>query len=550
MRRVLAALGVPVISVIPVIFVLVSSTSHAQPAPSGPKFDAAEVHLRTRTATGSPGASGGVLRGGRYDLRNATMVDLISVAYRITAPEMIVGGPNWLERDRFDIAATAPNGTSPADVQLMLQQLLADRFKLVLHNDTRPMPAVVLTTGKGPHKMKEAAGPGSGCQAAGPQQPGSVPMLSGTCKGVGMEQFAQMLRSISGPYITSPVTDQTGLKGYWDFDIHFTPRVALALAGSDAITVFDAVEQQLGLKLEQQRVPTAVTVVDSVNQTPTPNPSGVAANIPAPPPMEFDVAEVKLSQPDAQPRTRLMPGGRIEADGVTMRQLISIAWDINMDELVANAPKWIDDTKYSILAKTTTAVSGSGAAMNVDIDDLKAMVRALITERFKLKTHYEDRQVTAYTLISDKPKLTKADPANRTGWKEGPAPDSKDQRTAILGRMITAKNMTMAQFAEDLQRMANGYIRVPVEDQTGLEGAYDFTLVFTPINILNAGRGRGGADPAAAGGGANLPAPADPTGALSLYDAVNRQLGLKLEMRKRNMPVLVIDHIEEKPVDN
>jgi len=233
-----------------------------------------------------------------------------------------------------------------------------------------------------------------------------------------------------------------------------------------------------------------------------------------------------------------------------MRQLISIAWDINMDELVANAPKWIDDTKYSILAKTTTAVSGSGAAMNVDIDDLKAMVRALITERFKLKTHYEDRQVTAYTLISDKPKLTKADPANRTGWKEGPAPDSKDQRTAILGRMITAKNMTMAQFAEDLQRMANGYIRVPVEDQTGLEGAYDFTLVFTPINILNAGRGRGGADPAAAGGGANLPAPADPTGALSLYDAVNRQLGLKLEMRKRNMPVLVIDHIEEKPVDN
>jgi uncharacterized protein (TIGR03435 family) len=116
--------------------------------------------------------------------------------------------------------------------------------------------------------------------------------------------------------------------------------------------------------------------------------------------------------------------------------------------------------------------------------------------------------------------------------------------------MITAKNMTMAQFAEDLQRIANGYIRVPVDDKTGLDGAYDFTLVFTPIGILNAGRGRGGADPGAAGGGANLPAPADPTGALSLYDAVNRQLGLKLEMRKRNMPVLVIDHIEEKPVDN
>jgi uncharacterized protein (TIGR03435 family) len=268
--------------------------------------------------------------------------------------------------------------------------------------------------------------------------------------------------------------------------------------------------------------------------------------------MEFDVAEVKLSQPDAQPRIRLMPGGRIDADGVTMRILMSVAWDINLDEMVANAPKWFDDTKFTIIAKTSTAVSGTGTNMSVDIDDLKAMVRALITERFKLKTHFEDRPVTAYTLIADKPKLTKADPANRTGWKEGPAPDSKDQRTAILGRMITAKNMTMAQFAEDLQRMANGYIRVPVEDKTGLDGAYDFTLVFTPIGILNAGRGRGGDPGGAAGGagGAGLPQAADPSGALSLFDAVNRQLGLKLDMRKRPMPVLVIDHIEEKPVDN
>jgi len=181
--------------------------------------------------------------------------------------------------------------------------------------------------------------------------------------------------------------------------------------------------------------------------------------------------------------------------------------------------------------------------MNADIDDLKAMVRALITERFKLKSHYEDRPVTAYTLLADKPKMAKADPSNRTSNKEGPAPDQKDQRTAILGRMVTFKNITMAQFAEDLGRVANGYIRVPVEDKTGLDGAYDFTLTFTPIGMLNAGRGRGdGAGPAA-------PDAADPTGALSLFDAVKQQLGLKLEMRKRPMPVLVIDSILEKPVD-
>src|SRR5215468_1501051 len=154
--------------------------------------------------------------------------------------------------------------------------------------------------------------------------------------------------------------------------------------------------------------------------------------------------------------------------------------------------------------------------MNADVDDLKAMVRALVIDRFKMKSHYEDRPVTAYTLLAEKPKMAKADPSNRTAFREGPAPDSKDQRTAILGRMITFKNMTMAQFAEDLQRVANGYIRVPVEDKTGLDGAYDFTLTFTPIGMLNAGRGRGGdAGPAPVPGGDA----SDPTGALSLPDA-------------------------------
>ena len=237
-------------------------------------------------------------------------------------------------------------------------------------------------------------------------------------------------------------------------------------------------------------MPTPVFVVESVNAEPTPNPSGVSAAIPSPPPMEFDVAEIKLSQPDTQPRTRLLPGGRIEADGITMHQIMQLAWDITTDELVANTPKWWDDTKYSIVAKTSTAVSGSGQNTNVDIDDLKAMLRQLITERFQLKSHYDERPVTAYTLMADKPKMTKADPANRTGFKEGPAPGQKDQRNEMLGRMVTVHNMSMAQFAEDLQRIAGGYIRVPVEDKTGLDGAYDFTLTFTPIGLLNGRRPR------------------------------------------------------------
>jgi len=535
MRQVFTALG---------IAALLSGSGYAQTAGNTPKFDAVDISLRARTGTtNQPTMTGGVLRGGRYDLRNATMVDMIRTAYSINDPDLIVGGPAWLERTRFDIAAKAPDATSPANVRLMLQALLADRFKLVVQQETRPMSGYTLIV-KDKSKLKEASGPGAGCQPTPPPNPPpAVPINVGTCKGVTMADFAQLLRGIGNGYVNTPIQDQTGLTGYWDLDVRVTPFQVLQRAGSDGVTLFAMVEQ-LGLKLEQGRVPTPVFVVASVNAEPTPNPSGVSASIPLPPPMEFDVAEVKLAMPDAQPQLRLLPGGRIEGNGATMQLIMSIAWDITNDELVANAPKWFNETKYSIVAKTSTAVSGTGQNANVDIDDLKAMIRQLITERFKLKAHYEDRPVTAYTLLADKPKMAKADPNNRTSFKEGAAPGQTDQRNAIFGRMVTVRNMSMPQFAEDLQRIAGGYIRVPVEDKTGLDGAYDFTLTFTPIGLLNAGRGRGG-DGAPAAADAS-----DPTGGLSLFDAVNRQLGLKLEARKRPMKVLVIDSIQEKPTDN
>jgi len=474
------------------------------------------------------------------------MVDLIATAYSISDRDLIVGGPAWLERNRFDIAAKAPQDTSTADVRLMLQSLLAERFKLAVRRDTRPTSGYVLALGKEKHKMKEAAGPGAGCQGnPPPQPPPPIPMVNGSCKGVSMDQFAQLLRQISGGYVNAPVQNQTGLPGYWDFDVAFTPFQVLQRAGADGITLFAMIERQLGLKLEQGSAPATVVVVDSVNAEPTPNPSGVSATIPLPPPMEFDVAVVKLSQPDTQPRTRLLPGGRIEGDGLTMQQIMQLGWDITTDELVANTPRWWRETKYSVLAQTSTAVSGVGQDTNVDIDDLKAMLRQLVTERFQLKSHYEERPVTAYTLVADNPKMAKADPSNRTGFREGPAPGQRDQRNQILGRMVTVRNMSMSQFAEDLQRIAGGYIRVPVEDKTGLDGSYDFTLTFTPIGLLNArGGGPGAGGPPAGGGDAS-----DPTGGLSLFDAVDRQLGLKLENRKRPMKVLVIDSIQEKPID-
>jgi uncharacterized protein (TIGR03435 family) len=511
---------------------------------AAPAFELADVHVRARTSNPSPFWSGGVLRGGRYDLRNATMLDMIQLAYDMTDADRILGGPNWLERDRFDIVAKAPAATPPDTVRLMLQGLLADRFKLVLHPDTRPMAGYALTAGKGKPKMKEASAPG-GCQPGPPSAPGGVPTIVVVCRGVTMEAFARLLRDVAGGYLTQPVIDMTALKGLWDFELKWTPRGTLAQAGADGISIFDAVDRQLGLKLDPQRVSTAVLVVDSVNQKPTDNPSGVAQSLPAPPPAEFDVADIKLSPPDTPHDVRLQPGGRLDAKGVTLKEMIRVAWDLNDDELLAGEPKWLDSTRYTMLAKTSSVVTGPGNVPRMDFDDVRLMLRALLAERFKLTTHVEERPVTAYTLLADKPKLTKADPANRTGFKEGPAPDGKDARNTMLSRMVTARNMTMAQFAEDLQRMAPGYIHTPVVDATGIDGAFDFTLTFTPIGALN--RARPGGDPPAPGA---APAAVDPSGGLSLFDAVNKQLGLKLEMRKRPMPVLVIDHVEEKPIDN
>jgi uncharacterized protein (TIGR03435 family) len=524
---------------------LLSGAAFGQSAETPPVFEIADVHASahsTRTYM-----TGGVLRGGRYDLRNATMVDLIATAYGVES-DKVLGGPIWLETDRFDVIAKAPAATSPETVKLMLQALLADRFKLVFHKDTKPMPAYSLTVGKGKPKLKEAAGSGnSGCQGQPPQnpQPGTVPYVMVSCRNMTMEAFAQNLRFMANAYIASPVVDSTGLKGSWDFDLKWTGRALLPQAGADGITIFDAVDKQLGLKLELQKVPTPVIVVDSVNQKPADNPPGVTQNLPPPPPAEFEVADIKPSMPGANPMGRIQPGGRVNLQGFTLKMLITIAWDINGDDMLVGAPKWLDSARFDVVAEAST----SGPSPNIDIDDLRLMLRALLADRFKLATHNEDREISAYTLVAAKPKLNKADPLNRTGCKEGAPPDAKDPRDAnpVLARLVTCQNMTMAQFAEQLQGIAPGYIHSPVVDATGLEGAWDFTLSFSPVGLFQTGGARVG-DPGQPSGAA--PTASDPSGALSAFDAVSKQLGLKLEMHKRPVPVLVIDHVDEKPTEN
>jgi uncharacterized protein (TIGR03435 family) len=515
---------------------LFSGTAFAQPTATAPAFEIADVHASTRG--GNPRMTGGGLRADRYQIRNASMLDLIRIAYGIDDRTMIgaddnsriVGGPNWLDLDRFDVLAKAPPSTPRDTVKLMLRSLLTDRFKLVVHADSKPLPAFVLSMGKGKPKLKEADRSGTpGCRS----QPQDPPHFAFFCRNITMEAFAQGLRGMSFA-INNTAVDSTGLKGAWDFNIKWK-------GPPDPISVFEAIDQQLGLMLEPQKVPMPVIVVDSVNRKPTDNPPGVTTSLPPPPPAEFEVAEIRPSMPGANPRSRLQPGGRFDVQAFTLRRLINLAWNINNDGMLAGAPKFLDSTRFDVIAKASTSTNGPASAPGIDFDDARLMLRALLAERFKLATHTEDRPVTAYKLVAVKPKLQKADPANRAGCKEGPGADGKDPRVASpwLARLVSCQNLTMAQFAEQLPFWAGDYLRSPVADATGINGAFDFTLSFSPAGLLQL-----------PGQAAQPGVASDPNGLLSLFDALNKQLGLKLETEKRPLPVLVIDHVEEKPTDN
>jgi uncharacterized protein (TIGR03435 family) len=439
----------------------------------------------------------------------------------------------------------------------MLQSLLADRFKLIVHNGSQPLPAFVLTTGKGPPKLKPAEASGDAdCQFQAPPQnpaPGTVPSIVFSCHHTTMEEFARNLHNWAGGYLADPVVDSTGLKGSWDFDIKWTPRQLLQNAGPAGTSIFDAVDKQLGLKLDRQTAPRPVLIVDSVNQKPTPNTPGLEKILPPPPPPQFDVAVITPSKSDGRFRLGIN-GGQLDAEGATLKFLITFAWDFSPsnDEGMVGAPKWLDSDRFDILAKVVSdAPESSGPAPRIDIEDLRQMLRTLLADRFKLQTHMEDRPGTACTLIAVNPKLIKADPLSRTRCKEGPGPDGKDPRIAnpVLNRLVSCQNMSMAQIGDQLQRIAAGYIYSPVLDGTGIQGRWDFTLSFSSLNLTKGGGvGNGGPPPGASATGASTAT--DPNGSLSLFDAVNKQLGLKLEKHRRPVPALVIDHIEEKPTEN
>jgi uncharacterized protein (TIGR03435 family) len=206
-----------------------------------------------------------------------------------------------------------------------------------------------------------------------------------------------------------------------------------------------------------------------------------------------------------------------------MKEMLNFAYDVE-EESIAGAPKWTDTDHFDLIAKTPTAVP---------FEDMRVMLQNLIVQKFKFTFHREDQPMPVFALTVGKrtPKLKDADPSNRSACKRTPG-------DGIV--TYACQNTTMAQLAEKVRSAATGYITHPVVDLTGLNGAYDFAITWTPSQLI-AGAGRGGADPTVA---------STPSGGLTFFEAIDKQLGLKLDSQKHPMPVVVIDHLERLPAEN
>jgi uncharacterized protein (TIGR03435 family) len=211
--------------------------------------------------------SGDFQQAGHLHLTGIPLRYLMAAAWQVRQ-YAIVGGPSWLDSDRFDVAANAPPGTSTKDVQLMLRSLLVDRFRLEVHNGEKVMGVYALIVDKGGPKLQETTVEDSdsiGC--SGQREHG---LAQRACKNMSMSVFAESLPGISPHYIDLPVVNLTGLSGRYDFTLSWQPlQLQQKSAGLMGPTIFDAVKTQLGLKLEARKLAMQTIVIDKIERLDT-----------------------------------------------------------------------------------------------------------------------------------------------------------------------------------------------------------------------------------------------------------------------------------------
>ncbi|MGO9258458.1 MAG: TIGR03435 family protein [Bryobacteraceae bacterium] len=252
-------------------FVVVAGGMFAQSMATRPSFAEFEVASIKPTA---PGAAGRWIRmqsTHEFAAKNHTLKTLIAAAYNLN-PTAISGGPAWVDSDRYDIVAKAPNEVRPnLDEQMsMLRKLLADRFQLTFHREQKELRVYALTIAKGGPKLREST------VSADASPEGPPPLISVVSpqlvrlpgRNATMAELASVMQRAVLDY---PVLDKTGLSARYDFDLEFTPDDTvfggvLGKGPDDSAKpgLYAAISQQLGLRLEATRGPVETLVIDHV----------------------------------------------------------------------------------------------------------------------------------------------------------------------------------------------------------------------------------------------------------------------------------------------
>ena len=220
-------------------------------AQTPPAFEAASIHQSSADASRTRLA----LSGGRLSAENCTLSYIIQQSYGLRDFQL-AGGPQWMldgNGSRFDIQAKAAATTSDAQLKLMAQSLLADRFQLKVHREMRPMPVYALVIAKGGPKL----------QTPKPREPRHIESYPGFMSGtnVPVSSFIEEYAS----KVDLPVIDKTQLSGRFDFTLRWTPDMP-GHADPSFGSIFTEIQSQLGLKFDAQKLPVEVLIIDHVEQ--------------------------------------------------------------------------------------------------------------------------------------------------------------------------------------------------------------------------------------------------------------------------------------------
>jgi len=225
-------------------------------------FDAASIRV-VESGEGGRKRENVQVNPGSLNMRSVTLKSAIRWAYHVM--DYQISGPDWLGDRRFDIVAKAAGPAPEAELRTMLQALLAERFKLKLHKETKELPAYVLVVAKGGIKFHESKEEGD--LAAEPDKN----RLTVSLKRVPASQFVEMLSSA----LRAPVINNTGLEGRYDATINvskYIPDGTAKDAPFDPVAmIVTGLQEELGLKLESKKMPLDLLIIDHAEKVPTEN---------------------------------------------------------------------------------------------------------------------------------------------------------------------------------------------------------------------------------------------------------------------------------------